>query len=143
MSTAAHRTPRAASFTGEAPPLEGRGGGRRARLMAGGAVAGSGLAAAGPEGRSPDSRRPGVGARAAAGGLRSADGVAGCRQAGWDWEGELGFRRLAIGLWPFGLAAGPWALGLSSRAGSRAGASRLGSARRFSEPRKEARLGSF
>ena len=52
MSTAARRTPRAASFTGEAPPLEGRGGGRRARLMAGGAVAGSGLAAAGPEGRS-------------------------------------------------------------------------------------------
>jgi len=67
----------------------------------------------------------------------------GGRQAGWDWEGELGFRRLAIGLWPFGLAAGPGALGLSSRAGSRAGASRLGSARRFSEPRKEARLGSF
>ena len=32
--------------------MEGRGGGRRARLMAGGAVAGSGLVAAGLEGRS-------------------------------------------------------------------------------------------
>ena len=92
MSTAARRTPRAASFTGEAPPLEGRGGGRRARLMAGGAVAGSGLAAAGPEGRSPDSRRPGVGARAAAGGDRHS-GVrqGGSRQgtAGW-WRRRRG-----------------------------------------------------
>jgi len=87
MSTAARRTPRAASFTGEAPPLEGRGGGRRARLMAGGAVAGSGLAAAGPEGR-----RPGVGARAAAGGDRHS-GVrqGGSRQgtAGW-WRRRRG-----------------------------------------------------
>ena len=62
-------------------------------------------------------------------------------QAGWDWEGELGFRHLAIGLWPFGLAAGRWALGLSLVWPQLA--SRLGSARRFSEPRKEARLGSF
>ena len=63
--------------------MEGRGGGRRARLMAGGAVAGSGLAAAGPEGR-----RPGVGARAAAGGLRFA--VCG-------WGGRLPAGRVGLG----------------------------------------------